>query len=1279
MKFGIFLPLQCPRPWSPESESRLVAEVLEQAELADRLGYDCVWTQEHHFLEEYSHASAPEVLLAAISQRTSRIRLGHGVMLMLPAYNHPARCAERIAMLDLVSGGRVEWGMGASSSEAELGAFGIDPAHKHLMWEEGARSAIRMLVEQPFTGVDGRYVKMPSRNLVPRSVQKPHPPLWMACANRQTMRHAARMGLGALTFAFIDPQEARHWVDEYYEVFESSCHPLGAAVNPNVAMLSNFVCHPDRDEAQRRGLEGAAFFAYGLGHYFRGGAHLPGQTDLWAEFQGRSEDPYLGLDRFNTPAGLSEHFAALEEAGVDQCILLQQAGGYRHEHILESMALFAREALPAFKARDAARERAKSERLSAAVARAQALIAERDGRAAPLHAVEATPSADTHERRTLLDDLAWHAQHRGSEPALCELDPAAFTRREMRYDALLQAVLQRAGAIAACVAPGSAVLVVGDAGIDPFISILAAMRAGAVAVPAPTPTPGRGIERLRAIVRVAGPSLVVGLRDDLATLREDMDAPTRASLQWLAVDEPAEPSVPAALPVLDPGERALLQFTSGSTQQPKGVPHTHEMLRATLVGTAALFGYRRDDRFLTILPVYHTLALTAHLASALHVGACGYTLEPFAFAQSPAAWLAALSRHRITVSAAPNFAYARCARLPAEAVPPGLDLSAWRVAMNGGEPPQADAIDAFCTRWAEHGLRAEAMSPSYGMTEAAGTISGRPAGVGMVRLQVDGAALRGGRLQPGTSGPTLVSNGRVAPGLALAVVVPEGCVPCREGEIGELCIRGRSVITAYEGPLQAQAGRFVTLGAGTPWLRTGDLGAQLGGEIYLTGRRHDLIIVRGENFFPDDIEQAVRSVCTREGVTGVAALGVPEDGTDALVLLIEADGTQAVLRADAQAAREAVAQQLGVRATRVAFVAAGKLPRTPIGKLRRSDARAAWLDGSLPVVLELSDEAGVHDAAGHDASDRSPEGITRALTRLWCRQLQCDAVGRDKSFFELGGDSLLAVETLHAINTQFGVDFALTDTVRDFTIDRLVRRIVQAGSGTAAAEPARAMGDGMNGLRLRELRAHDVESVTALLVEACLRVPLYAMAWSDLDAVRGWLRTLVQGAAQEGLSQVVVDETTQEIVAANVSGARDARLAVPGSIGESLPDDPLSALELELTRRLMACGAALEVPVLMLDWLAVDRRYEGRNLGPRLLEANLSAAQEKGFVTAVAHPTSLVTQHMLQREYGFLCVARQESRRFEFEGRCPFDALPPTDSMCLMVRSLRHEPRRGQA
>src|SRR5919109_1132230 len=199
MRFGIFYEHQNPRPWEEErAEHRLMKDALAQVELADRVGLDYVWEVEHHFLEEYSHSSASEVFLAAASQRTRRIRLGFGIVAMPPGYQHPARVAEKVAMLDLVSGGRCDFGTGETSSGAELAGFGVHRDTKREQWDEALDVVTRMFVEDPFAGWDGRFVRMPPRNVVPKPVQRPHPPLWVACSRRETIRLAAEKGVGAL-------------------------------------------------------------------------------------------------------------------------------------------------------------------------------------------------------------------------------------------------------------------------------------------------------------------------------------------------------------------------------------------------------------------------------------------------------------------------------------------------------------------------------------------------------------------------------------------------------------------------------------------------------------------------------------------------------------------------------------------------------------------------------------------------------------------------------------------------------------------------------------------------------------------------------------------------------------------------------------------------------------------------------------------------------------------------------------------------------------------------
>ncbi len=374
MKFGIFYEHQLPRPWGAGRELRLLQEALDQVELADRLGIDFAWEVEHHFLEEYSHSSAPEVFLAAASQRSQRIRLGHGIVLCPPAYNHPARVAERIATLDLVSNGRVEFGTGESASRMELEGFCIEPTAKRAMWLEAIEQIALMMSQSPYQGFDGKYFSMPARNVVPKPVQQPHPPMWLACSTRQTIHLAAQLGLGALTFSFVDPSEATHWVTDYYDTFKRECVPIGQAVNPNIAMVTGFMCHENEAEAVRRGLEGFQFFGYALAHYYLFGAHTPGKTDIFENFKrdGLQIPSPANRGGIGTPEQVREHLQAFEATGVDQVVFIQQGGNNRHEDICASLELFANQVMPEFQQRELTRARRKAEELAPFVEKAMA-------------------------------------------------------------------------------------------------------------------------------------------------------------------------------------------------------------------------------------------------------------------------------------------------------------------------------------------------------------------------------------------------------------------------------------------------------------------------------------------------------------------------------------------------------------------------------------------------------------------------------------------------------------------------------------------------------------------------------------------------------------------------------------------------------------------------------------------------------------------------------------------------------------------------------------------
>jgi alkanesulfonate monooxygenase SsuD/methylene tetrahydromethanopterin reductase-like flavin-dependent oxidoreductase (luciferase family) len=391
MKFGLFYELQLPKPgdadqWDPDAERRIYHEMLDQVALADSLGFDYVFEVEHHFLEEYSHSSSPELMMAALSQRTKRIRLGHGIVLTPPAYNHPARVAERISALDILSNGRVEFGSGESASEMELGGFGVERRMKKAMWEEATREITNMMTQTPYEGFQGEFFSMPARNVIPKPLQKPHPPLWVAASRRETTMVAARLGMGSLGFGFETPDELGERALEYYRLVREELMPIGHAINPALAVLNTFMMADTDEEAMRRSANGPAFFSYSLGYYYNpatGGVHKPGATNVYQDFltragetaqaqaqrggflsaaqiaEGEPEDEVQKAlyraarsgNAIGTTETLRKTLAKYEEQHLDVMIFVAQCGDRKHEHIMESIETFGKELLPEFKER----------------------------------------------------------------------------------------------------------------------------------------------------------------------------------------------------------------------------------------------------------------------------------------------------------------------------------------------------------------------------------------------------------------------------------------------------------------------------------------------------------------------------------------------------------------------------------------------------------------------------------------------------------------------------------------------------------------------------------------------------------------------------------------------------------------------------------------------------------------------------------------------------------------------------------------------------------------
>src|SRR6267142_7098850 len=369
MKFGLFYEHQLPQPWEEESELRLYHQALDQIEAADRLGYDYVWQVEHHFLEEYSHSSAPEVFLAAASQRTKQIRLAHGIIQLTT--NHPARVAERVSTLDLLSHGRVEFGMGEGSSITELHPFGRRFRDKRAVWEDAVRAIIPMFTSEAWE-YHGEYFDFPLRNVLPKPFQKPHPPLWVACSQLETIEMAGRRGMGALGFQFVSAEAARAWVHAYYNSFVKRRELLcDYETNPQIAIVCGFMC-AESDEAAIQKAEGWTFFQFALLFYNRHGPVVPGSVNLWDEYLAWKQTPegahaQRGSGLIGSPATLRERLRKFKDSNVDQVILLNQAGNNTHEDICGSLELFAREVMPEFHADEPAHQEWKQKVLSGAI------------------------------------------------------------------------------------------------------------------------------------------------------------------------------------------------------------------------------------------------------------------------------------------------------------------------------------------------------------------------------------------------------------------------------------------------------------------------------------------------------------------------------------------------------------------------------------------------------------------------------------------------------------------------------------------------------------------------------------------------------------------------------------------------------------------------------------------------------------------------------------------------------------------------------------------------
>ena len=354
MKFGLMAQIQIPRPWDQSTERHAYWNALEQAVHAESVGFDYYWLTEQHFYVEIGHSASPEMMLAALSQRTHRMRLGFGVIL-LPIH-HPFLVAERVATLDVLCNGRADFGCGRGTAGYIIEGFGVDPGAGRDMADESLRAVMSMFKHERFDGFEGKYWSLPARQVVPRPVQKPHPPLWVAASNVDTFVHAARRGLGVLGVTRIPPEEAKPAVDAYWETARDADPGdfYGEVANPHVGAFAIACC--DRDDPVGRAVGcAAARWYYGdndaeLNH-LRFGSAAGGRHAVSQVVASRSDDELVadGIVVGGNPDTCSRAIERWVEVGLDHMMFQLQVGNTSHDQVLRSLDLMGEKVLPRFR------------------------------------------------------------------------------------------------------------------------------------------------------------------------------------------------------------------------------------------------------------------------------------------------------------------------------------------------------------------------------------------------------------------------------------------------------------------------------------------------------------------------------------------------------------------------------------------------------------------------------------------------------------------------------------------------------------------------------------------------------------------------------------------------------------------------------------------------------------------------------------------------------------------------------------------------------------------
>jgi acyl-CoA synthetase (AMP-forming)/AMP-acid ligase II/acyl carrier protein len=643
-----------------------------------------------------------------------------------------------------------------------------------------------------------------------------------------------------------------------------------------------------------------------------------------------------------------------------------------------------------------------------------------------------------------------HADERPDEHALSFLDD----RQEVVDSLTYRQLDQRAHSVAAQLLDrelaGTPIVLSFPPGLDFITTLFGCMYAGAIAVPATLPGSRRADERLAAIIHDAGARCVLASAEHRADLQRVSSGCT-ASVDVIATEQICSVTDGGFMVEPAAGQLAFLQYTSGSTRAPRGVMVRHTDLAANLACLSDIIATDRESVGVSWLPLFHDLGLIAGVLLPLWQGFPTYLMAPGTFVQNPLSWLAAISRYRGTHGYAPNFAYEACVEAARASDADELDLTTWRVALSGAEPVRADTLDRFRAQFAANGFRPESLAPGYGLAEATLAVSGGDGSKPAVELTVDESELHIGQVRPridgGPGAKRLVASGRPGTDIEVQIVRPDVCRAAEPSALGEIWVRSTSVAQGYWCKPAETAETFgarMATGEG-PYLRTGDLGFLHDGDLFVIGRLKDVIVIRGANFYPHDIEGTVEASHPALQTAGCAVVEVDIAGQVGLAAFQEirrdyADSIEGNEVVDA--IRRAVAREHQLPLQRVILLHPRGLPKTSSGKVQRAKCRDPLAAAGLPVLHEWQfSSAGAAPIDVDTESLSQPGVLERQLTRWLKRELSLTDLTWQTPLGELGIDSLKGVEMVNALSVAFDHTFPATSMIDHPTIASLAELI----------------------------------------------------------------------------------------------------------------------------------------------------------------------------------------------------------------------------------------------